>query len=99
MNVRDMGKFEHGADITHEEANRYPFSRFRTQRAMTGNGLPEVGGFRSRAALWRSEERRVGKECVSPCRSRWPQDHEKKNIVHALRGTAILNRTRYVIEI
>src|SRR3546814_19244915 len=22
-------------------------------------------------ALWRSEERRVGKECVSPCRSRW----------------------------
>src|SRR3546814_691000 len=47
-----MGKFEHGADITHEAANRYPFSRSRTQRAMTGNGLPEVGGFRSRAALW-----------------------------------------------
>src|SRR3546814_12888688 len=23
----------------------------------------------------RSEERRVGKECVSPCRSRWSQDH------------------------
>src|SRR3546814_15492579 len=22
----------------------------------------------------RSEERRVGKECVSPCRSRWPPD-------------------------
>src|SRR3546814_12412411 len=27
----------------------------------------------------RSEERRVGKECVSPCRSRWSQDHKKKN--------------------
>src|SRR3546814_20393451 len=27
---------------------------------------------------WRSEERRVGKECVSTCRSRWPQyDHTK----------------------
>src|SRR3546814_12667357 len=26
----------------------------------------------------RSEERRVGKECVSKCRSRWWQDHEKK---------------------
>src|SRR3546814_20237853 len=25
----------------------------------------------------RSEERRVGKECVSPCRSRWSQFHEK----------------------
>src|SRR3546814_14539484 len=23
----------------------------------------------------RSEERRVGKECVSPCRSRWSQNH------------------------
>src|SRR3546814_13437521 len=27
----------------------------------------------------RSEERRVGKECVSPCRSRWSPEHEKKN--------------------
>src|SRR3546814_19420885 len=24
---------------------------------------------------WRSEERRVGKECVSPCRARWLQYH------------------------
>src|SRR3546814_13068352 len=32
-------------------------------------------------AMWtmlRSEERRVGKECVSTCRSRWSQDHSKK---------------------
>src|SRR3546814_6912100 len=28
----------------------------------------------------RSEERRVGKECVSTCRSRWSTDHSKKNI-------------------
>src|SRR3546814_17507985 len=27
----------------------------------------------------RSEERRVGKECVSTCRSRWSPDHKKKN--------------------
>src|SRR3546814_3358826 len=33
----------------------------------------------ARAAL-RSEERRVGKECVSTCRSRWSPDHYKKNI-------------------
>src|SRR3546814_14243284 len=26
-------------------------------------------------ALLRSEERRVGKECVSPCRSRWAPSH------------------------
>src|SRR3546814_11414035 len=28
----------------------------------------------------RSEERRVGKECVSTCRSRWSPYHEKKKI-------------------
>src|SRR3546814_18797378 len=27
----------------------------------------------------RSDERRVGKECVSTCRSRWSPYHEKKN--------------------
>src|SRR3546814_11527529 len=32
----------------------------------------------AKASLARSEERRVGKECVSTCRSRWPQDHKKK---------------------
>src|SRR3546814_19052479 len=33
---------------------------------------------RTRRGLIRSEERRVGKECVSPCRSRWSPYHEKK---------------------
>src|SRR3546814_14688473 len=28
---------------------------------------------------WRSEERRVGKACVSTCRSRWSPYHSKKN--------------------
>src|SRR3546814_20066936 len=27
----------------------------------------------------RSEERRVGQECVSTCRSRWPPYHQTKN--------------------
>src|SRR3546814_20048724 len=31
-----------------------------------------------RLDLIRSEERRVGKECVSTCRSRWSPYHEKK---------------------
>src|SRR3546814_21188726 len=30
------------------------------------------------ASIYRSEERRVGKECVSSCRSRWSPYHEKK---------------------
>src|SRR3546814_15628759 len=32
-----------------------------------------------RAAIIRSEERRVGNECVRTCRSRWSPAHEKKN--------------------
>src|SRR3546814_11559940 len=31
----------------------------------------------------RSEERRVGKECVSTCRSRWSPYHEKKKHRHS----------------
>src|SRR3546814_12589579 len=31
------------------------------------------------ATKHRSEERRVGKECVSTCRSRWSPSHYKKN--------------------
>src|SRR3546814_21081032 len=35
------------------------------------------------AFLARSEERRVGKECVSTCRSRWSPSHSKKhNLPH-----------------
>src|SRR3546814_13236617 len=38
----------------------------------------EFGGFRRRRAGHRSDERRVGKECLSTCRSRWPPYHYKK---------------------
>src|SRR3546814_11444075 len=31
------------------------------------------------ALVMRSEERRVGNECVSTCRSRWSPHHSKKN--------------------
>src|SRR3546814_12413921 len=36
-------------------------------------------GQHSRRRGQRSEERRVGKECVSTCRSRWSPYHSKKN--------------------
>src|SRR3546814_15918424 len=31
----------------------------------------------------RSEDRRVGKECVSTCRSRWSQYHSKNNVIRS----------------
>src|SRR3546814_17847972 len=39
--------------------------------------VDDMGGHVTRQAN-RSEERRVGKECVSTCRSRWSPYHEKK---------------------
>src|SRR3546814_17227601 len=33
----------------------------------------------------RSEERRVGKECVSTCRSRWSPYHSKKKTKHTIK--------------
>src|SRR3546814_15385649 len=39
---------------------------------------PYKGGPRRMHTAPRSEERRVGKECVSTCRSRWPPYHKKK---------------------
>src|SRR3546814_14161719 len=45
---------------------------------------PEASGFaraldlRYRGQQWRSDERRVGQECVSTCRSRWSPYHSKK---------------------
>src|SRR3546814_16477235 len=39
----------------------------------------------------RSEERRVGKERVSTCRSRWSPYHLKKNICHNTKKKTITN--------
>src|SRR3546814_12749526 len=41
--------------------------------------LQNVPAIPGENARFRSEERRVGKECVSTCRSRWSPYHSKKN--------------------
>src|SRR3546814_12431446 len=45
----------------------------------------------ARPGLERSEERRVGKECVSTCRARWTPYHEKKYVL-----TTQYNTTQYM---
>src|SRR3546814_12880279 len=50
-------------------------------RADHGEVVPAVGIVAGTAAIQhvrRSEERRVGKECVSTCRTRWSPYHYKK---------------------
>src|SRR3546814_14979901 len=45
-------------------------------RSGTALGLtPDIALAVAQAQARRSEERRVGKECVSTCRSRWSPDH------------------------
>src|SRR3546814_17777081 len=48
------------------------------QHRQPGQG-PFGGRRRGERGQRRSEERRVGKECVSTCRSRWSPYHSKKN--------------------
>src|SRR3546814_12319762 len=69
------------------------------------NGLVGVA-----PAARRSEERRVGKECVSTCRSRWSPYHSKKKNTHhmsdnnhpdraqAYKSHTLFNYTRLVIQ-
>src|SRR3546814_11576679 len=45
----------------------------------TPTGYYLVTAGEGRRLAMRSEERRVGKECVSTCRSRWSPYHAKKN--------------------
>src|SRR3546814_19234235 len=52
------------------------FPRSSTRHAITG--IPRSSSLTRRRCL-RSEERRVGKECASTCRSRWSPYHQKKN--------------------
>src|SRR3546814_16902968 len=65
--------------------------------AMAGGFAAQVGaglrrGFQQpqHTARARSEERRVGKECVSTCRSRWSPYHSKKKTI-----TTKIQLTRY----
>src|SRR3546814_20747841 len=58
----------------------YPVVGLILARAASGDMLPLVFPLLSGFALvGRSEERRVGKECVRTCRSRWSPYHSKKN--------------------
>src|SRR3546814_2245600 len=52
----------------HGQANRHD----RVRQGPAAAVCPDLRGL---PGLWRSEERRVGNECVSPCRSRWLPYH------------------------
>src|SRR3546814_20549576 len=81
----DKALTDYGLTVEHIEAGVYPKSGRRiqfqlpsghimqiyAQKDQIGNGMP----LRNPGTIPRSEERRVGKECVSTCRSRWTPSH------------------------
>src|SRR3546814_13958360 len=62
----DILMMRHGA----AERNEFALAEYRHHDTDIGKMCP--------AKIGRSEERRVGKACVSTCRSRWSPYHEKK---------------------
>src|SRR3546814_11310430 len=63
---RDVDSFVQAAEAAIDQQMELP----------TGYWIEWGGAFENQQ---RSEERRVGKECVSTCRSRWSPYHSKKN--------------------
>src|SRR3546814_12921388 len=79
--IRDV-RFPRAADRPGLPFRRGAALAARDRRSKDGLISPLDGGHpapdHGRAPRARSEERRVGKECVSTCKFRWPPDHEKK---------------------
>src|SRR3546814_18053216 len=68
--------FTHEACFAHDPGRMHPEHPARLKAVLTALSGPEFAALERREApeatiAQRSEERRVGKECVSTCRSRW----------------------------
>src|SRR3546814_5206237 len=63
-------------DVIDKEAPKLAFkSRAKLAALRDSEQVRILSGARARNGIARSDERRVGKECVSTCRSRWSPDH------------------------
>src|SRR3546814_13217505 len=83
MRISDWSSDVCSSDLCRSPVQRWPIPAWlrhgkgRRWKPLTGASSSEIShGARGR----RSEERRVGKECVSTCRSRWSPYHSKKKI-------------------
>src|SRR3546814_17121668 len=79
--VPDVGDLRARPGGREPRADRIEIKAERAFEAGTFEIAVAVGGHHRLGRLQRSEERRVGKECVSPCRSRWsPCPYKTKDI-------------------
>src|SRR3546814_4050744 len=73
MRISDWSSDVCSSDLSASTAGPYVRPRPPTRAPARRRRAPPPGAARGRRA--RSEERRVGKECVSTCRYRWLPDH------------------------
>src|SRR3546814_15248108 len=85
--ARQGARHRRGADVPGDMV----VQRFRVEaepvifgRDMIGRMLAYEHHRGSALLVQTSEERRVGHECVSPCRSRWSPDHQKNKPITPL---------------
>src|SRR3546814_13739428 len=79
MRISDWSSDVCSSDLQSENAlRRSSFSASKPMLVQTSVVTRWVLRHASVGSANRSEERRVGKECVSTCRSRWSPYHEKK---------------------
>src|SRR3546814_11158120 len=64
--------------FSYKDVKVHPFVGGFVQQHRTQGKMKSGQEFEVHACIVRSEERRVGKGCVSTCRTRWSQDHSKK---------------------
>src|SRR3546814_13710436 len=62
-------------DVVASRASGIGTLYLRGKRPDSEQSTTVIAEIASMTASWRSEERRVGKECVSTCRSRWSPYH------------------------
>src|SRR3546814_16152879 len=79
MRISDWSSDVCSADLHEEHRQHQDGALQQRQVALEDGGIEQEAGVRP-GADGRSEERRGGKECVSTCRTRWAQDHERKTI-------------------
>src|SRR3546814_5472980 len=75
MRISDWSSDVCSSDLLHSRNIPAPCGFEFVRPARTGHLSESIDQHVQQLGISRSEERRVGKECVSTCRSRWSQYH------------------------
>src|SRR3546814_17864430 len=97
MRISDWSSDVCSSDLRHTCRRVKPYGTLEPDSVMPAVSVLSWPGALPRRPLEveRSEERRVGKECVSKCRSRWSPYHYKKNKIRLTEGDTSYKKQKY----